>query len=283
MKKRRFLVVFPLLFLSLSGAIVTLIARRWTQAVERGAAEVADRKSRHRILPHIESNKGAAAPGEWGVHVRPSPLEESEEPSDPFGLRNPHPARLAGLGWTTGLTWKVETYYRNLQHSVRASWSSTPIVWRFTVRGIERLDGRDVWVVDVEPTDQSGMPFNPGGTVYVAPDDHTVIALRDRVQENGLIRERYMKVEEGGSAFTSLLPIDLPPPGLEGSKGASSVGALPPNPFRPDPKVEPPRMSGTALDVEFEVDGERIRQRWDAAIGHWPVYSATPSRVSYLR
>lgn len=217
--------------------------------------------------PHLEDSEDDAAPS----------------PPDPFEIRDARIVRLDPIVWSAGQTWKVETHYLKMESGRKVHWAPEPIFWRFTVRGIEKFDGRDVWVVDIEPTDVSRMPFDPGGTVYISLDDYAIIALHDRVQENGAIRERTLRLDDGNSAFTSLLPVDLPPPGTEGEQGSGRVGAMAPNPFRPDPKVEPPALAGDATDVTFEVDGETIRQRWDSTVPYWPVYSRTPSKVSYLR
>jgi hypothetical protein len=189
---------------------------------------------------------------------------------------------MGALAWIPGRTWKVETWYRRMDGG--DGWSKTPILWSFTVRGRETLDGRDVWVLDVEPVSTEGMPYNPGGAVYVAADDQSVVAVRDRVMEAGEIRERFLKYDDAeGSAASSLLPVDLPAPGMAASERTTAEAMLPPDPFRPDPKAAAPRSSGRVVDVSFEAEGVTIRQRWDVENSVWPLHSRTPSRVSYLR
>lgn len=192
--------------------------------------------------------------------------------------------KTASLGWTTGKSWRVATWYFSEQNGSGGRWSSKPIEWLFTVEGTEKIDGRDVWVVDVEPVDATDMPFNPGGKIYVAVDDHSIVAVRDRVQERGLVRERYLRYDDpANAAASSLFPVELPAPGTAARERAD-VSAVPPaDPFRPDPKMEPSKTGGTVIDVEFEADGVTIRQRWDTACPWWPAYSRTPTTVSVLK
>ena len=276
-----------LLFLFLPGFVGTIVVGRWWL---RGSADKIRliKREAGRQPASRPTNPSQVAPDIRGEEASaPRSFEEAlsydqEDPDSPW-LRGPHPVRIAAVAWNAGLTWKVETFYLQMEHGPGETWSSS-ILWQFTVRGRQRHAERDVWVVDVEPTDLSDMPFNPGGQVYVAVDDQSILAVRDRIQENGMIRDRFIELGAGdSSAISSLLPVDLPAPGTEGLAGKSWVGAHPPNPFRPDPNVELPRTSGTAVDVEFEAGGERIRQRWDAANGIWPLYSSNPSRVSFLR
>ncbi len=201
-----------------------------------------------------------------------------------YGTEGTTPVTLADLGWYASQSWTVEVWTYRMADGDRGAWDETPTMWKFQVRGRETLDGRDVWALDVEPADLTGMPFNPGGAVYVALDDHSLVALRDRVQENGEVHERFIKLDDGEcSALSSLLPVELPPAGIEGRKRQTTLGVLPPSALRPDPKVEAPRSSGTVIDLEFEADGSTVRQRWDAESPFWPLYSRTPSRVSILR
>lgn len=192
--------------------------------------------------------------------------------------------KTGALAWTPGKQWRVATWYFSEQNGSGGRWSTKPIEWRFTVEGTETLDGRDVWVVAVDPVDTTGMPYNPGGKIYVAVDDHSIVAVRDRVQERGLVRERYLRYDDpANAAASSLFPVEIPGPGVDARERAD-VSAVPPaDPFRPDPKMEAPKTSGTVIDVEFEADGVTIRQRWDTACPWWPAYSRTSTTVSILK
>lgn len=201
-----------------------------------------------------------------------------------YGTEGTSPTKLADFGWYASQSWTVEVWSYRMADGDRGAWSDAPTMWRLQVRGRETLDGRDVWALDVQPVDLTGLPFNPGGTVYVAVDDHSLVALRDRVQENGEVHERFLKLDDGeGSALSSLLPVELPPAGIEGRERKTTLGVLRPSALRPDPKLVAPRSSGTVVDLEFEADGSTVRQRWDAESPWWPLYSRTPSRVCVLR
>lgn len=201
-----------------------------------------------------------------------------------FGTRGTKAVKFGALAWSPGMKWKVETFYRLAQHGINDLWANKSILWNYEVVRTEKLDGRDVWVVSVQPDSLAGMPYNPGGTVYIDMNDHTVYAVRDRVQERGSVRERYLKFEDGDGAPSILFPTEVPPPGTEGRERTSHSGTPAPDPFNPDPKSAPPaKSSGTVVDVTYEVDGVTLRQRWDSAVPYWPLYSSTPTSVSYLR
>jgi len=200
-----------------------------------------------------------------------------------YGMHGARSVKFGSLAWTPGLKWKVETHYRTMQNGAGDGWGQKPILWQFEVKATEKMDGRDVWVVSIEPSDLAGLPYNPGGTAYIAMDDHSVVAVRDRVQERGSVRERFLKFDDEDGAPSVLFPVDMPPPGTAGRERASASGTPPANPFRRDPTATPPKSSGTVVDVEFEKEGGTLRQRWDSTVPYWPLYSATPSRVSYLR
>ncbi len=201
-----------------------------------------------------------------------------------FGTQGTTPETLADLGWYPALTWTVDVWTCRMQDGDRAEWEEKPTSWRFKVEAREYLEGRDVWVLAAEPADLTGLPYNPGGKLYVAVDDHSIVALRDRIQENGEVHDRFMTLEEGEtSAVSTLLPVELPPAGIEGRGRETKSGLLPPNPLHPDPKFDAPKASGKVVDVEFEADGVTVRQRWDAESPYWPLFSRTPSRVTVLR
>lgn len=223
-----------------------------------------------------------AAPAAGGP--TPEQIAAENELLASFGTQGTTPETLPGLGWYPALTWTVDVWTCRMQDGDRAAWEETPTSWRFKVEGIEVLEGRNVWVLAAEPADLTGLPYNPGGKVYVAIDDHSVVALRDRIQENGEIRDRFMTLEEGEtSAVSTLLPVEMPPAGIEGRGRETKSGVLPPNPLHPDPKFDAPQSSGKVVDVEFEADGVSVKQRWDAASPYWPLFSRTPSRVTVLR
>lgn len=214
----------------------------------------------------------------------PEQIASENELLASFGTQGTTPETLGDLGWYPALTWTVDVWTCRMQDGDRAAWEEQPTSWRFKVEGIEVMEGRNVWVLAAEPADLAGLPYNPGGKVYVAIDDHSVVALRDRIQENGEIRDRFMTLDDGEtSAVSTLLPVEMPPAGIEGRGRETTSGVLPPNPLHPDPKFDAPRASGKVVDVEFEADGVTVKQRWDAASPFWPLYSRTPSRVTVLR
>jgi hypothetical protein len=284
-----------LAFLLVPGIVVTSVAVRKRFQDEAGQ-EGSGRHARKIVKPVLPREDLAL---EEARNIGPDEIlraensiaqqstEEADEDMGELAIFNKVGAKKATFGalsWTAGQSWQVETYYKALNNSENATWAKKPIVWQFTVRGTETIDGREVWILDLEPTDTSDMPYNPGGSVYVAIDDQSILAVRDRIQENGLVRDRFFKLEDGeSSALTSFLPVDLPPVGTEGVESKSSSGMPAPNAMKPDPKVITTPTSGTVVDVEFEAEGETITQRWDKANGYWPVYSSTPSRVSYLK
>jgi hypothetical protein len=182
--------------------------------------------------------------------------------------------RFGALDWKAGTTWTVESHYRQMQAD--GDWSDV-ILWKYRVRGIEKFDGVDAFVVDVEP--QGDLPYNPGGTMYVAAADHAVLAVRDRLLERGQIRERLVRFDD--AAVSVLFPTELPPRDAE-ARERSGATPLPTSPFARGPKVETP-AAAHALDVSFEAGGTTIRQRWDAANRVWPLVSSSPARISYLK
>lgn len=227
-----------------------------------------------------------AAPAAVAPPAGPTPeqIAAENELLASFGTQGTTPETLPELGWYPALTWIVEVWTYRMQDGDGGSWEERPTSWRFKVEGREFLEGRDVWVLAAEPADLEGLPYNPGGKVYVAVDDHSIVALRDRVQENGAIRDRFMTMDEGDtSAVSTLLPIELPPAGMEGRARETKTGVLPPNPLHPDPKFDAPKASGKVVDVEFEADGVKVKQRWDAESPYWPLFTRTPSRVTVLR
>lgn len=227
----------------------------------------------------VEAPKAAAPEG-----PTPERIAAENELLASYGTQGTTPERLGELGWYPALSWTVEVWTYRMQDGDRGMWDEKPTPWRFKVEGLEVLGGRNVWALSAEPADLTGLPYNPGGTIYVAADDHAIVALRDRVQEQGEIRERFIVFDDvETSAISTLLPVELPPAGIEGRARDAKTGALPPNPLRPEPKFEAPTTSGRVVDVEFESDGSRVRQRWDAAQPYWPLYSRTPSRISVLR
>ncbi|MBI2900500.1 MAG: hypothetical protein HYY17_09960 [Planctomycetes bacterium] len=247
-------------------------ARPFLAPGEEESDTARSRSEGDRTVAAERSERGTAAAGEIPAELAG------------YGAAGGRPVKFGKLAWTPGMKWKVETHYRLMQHGMDDLWTERPILWNFEVKGTEKLDGRDVFVVDVNPADLAGMPFNPGGTMYVSMEDHTVVAVRDRVQERGLVRERFVRFEEGEEGAPSVLfPVEVPPPGSDGVERSSSTGAPSANPFSKDPKAEAPKSTGTVVDVEYEADGVTIRQRWDSTVPYWPLYSSTPSKVSYLR
>ena len=199
-----------------------------------------------------------------------------------FNFEGTRTVALSPLPWKAGDSWVVETHYLRLQNA-DPTWAS-PVLWRFTVQGREDLAGRTVHVVKVQLVDPSSLSVDPEGTLYIAADDHSVLAIRDRVLEQGVLRERFLKYEEADAgAISTLFPTTLPAPGTEAIERKSSVGICVKDPFQPDPPAEAPKTSGVVIDVEFESNGVTIHQRWDAAEPRWPLYIRTPSTVSYLR
>lgn len=271
------------------------VARKWPagRSKEAGRAAASEAPERQRSFQVTAARSGSAAskPPAVGHPAAAGAGKDKELPSAAdigelaeFGhVREARVIEFGRLDWEAGDRWRVETHYLQMQRVGPEEWSKKPIVWEFVVRGVERLDGRDVWVVDAHPVDLEGMAFDPGGTVYVATEDHTVVAVRDRVQQAGEVRERYLKFEDPEGSAPTLIPIELPAPGVSARELPSSSGVLPPDPFQPDPKVQPPATSGRVIDVEFEAFGVTVRQRWDANNGKWPLYSRSASRVSYLR
>ncbi|GEM_PF-3318154 len=232
--------------------------------------------------PSAVATQPAGAPAVAGP--TPEQIAAENELLASFGTQGTTPETLPGLGWYPAQTWIVDAWTYRMQDGDGGSWDEKPTSWRFKVEGREFLEGRDVWVLAAEPVELKGLPYNPGGKVYVAVDDHSIVALRDRIQENGAVRERFMTLEEGEtSAVSTLLPVEMPPTGIEGRGRETKSGILPPNPLRPDPKFDAPKSSGNVVDVEFEADGVTVKQRWDAASPYWPLYSRTPSRVTVLR
>ena len=282
-----------LLVLLVPGVAGTLIVRERIRK-ERGI--VGDRSNsprpdRRQIRTPAEEEftqeEEARRGGTASSTLVPSELDEPEGDGGELALFSNKGAKATKFGklpWSTGLHWKVETYYRDLQNPEEDGWAPNPILWEFTVRGLERIDGQDVWVVDVQPTDLTDLPFNPGGSVYVSVEDHTLLAVRDRVQEAGMIRDRYFRFEDAeGGAPETLFPVFLPSPEADALEKSSTTAAMAPNPLQPDPKADAPKASGKVTDVEFEVEGMPIRERWDAATPYWPSYMSTPSSVSYLK
>lgn len=281
-----------LLLLLIPGVATVIVVRNNVKRKgieEQNPAHTPRVRQAHPELPEGEDSEIGLKDDE---EVRPQqPTQAEDEPEGDggelavFSTKGTKPVKLGKLPWTAGMTWKVVTYYKNLQHPERAEWAPKPIEWQFTVRGTEKIDGHDVWVLDVQPTDISDMPYNPGGKVYVSMEDHAILAVRDRIQENGAIRDRYMRFDDAGATATSsFLPVDLPEPGTDGLERSASTTAMAPNPFRPDPpNVVPPATSGKVIDVEFEADGDTIRQRWDTANPYWPAYSSSASKASYLK
>ncbi len=282
-----------LLLLLIPGVVVTVVVRknRTRKANEGLSGGHLGKVKQARPLPQSEQDDAeTASKDEEALRSSQNPQTSDEPEGDGgelavFSTKGTKPVKFGKLPWSPGMTWKVDTYYKNLQHPEHAEWAPKPIEWKFTVRGSEKIDGHDVWVLDVEPTDLTDMPFNPGGSVYVSMEDNAILAVRDRIQENGAVRDRYIRFDDAeGTATSSFLPVDLPEPGTDGLERSATTAAMAPNPFQPDPaNVAPPKTSGKVIDVEFEADGDTIRQRWDTANPYWPAYSGTPSKVSYLK
>lgn len=232
--------------------------------------------------PHAA--EGAAPAGAAADAPTPGPIAAENDLLASYGTQGTTPERLPPPGWYPAQTWTVEVWTFRMQDGDRGMWDERPTLWRFTVEGLDSIDGRNAWVIAAEPADLTGLPYNPGGKVYVSVEDHAILALRDRVQEQGEIHERFITFDDPEtSAISTLLPVELPPAGYEGRARETTVGVLPPNPLRPEPAFEVPRASGKVIDVDFESDGVRVRQRWDAASPYWPLYSRTSSRVCVLR
>ncbi len=189
------------------------------------------------------------------------------------------------LSWKSGLAWKVESYYLRMDQPGEPSWTEKPIVWDFEVLGTEKIGDEEVYVVEVSPEDLTGMPYNPGGKVYISTENHTVVALKDRILEAGVVKDRFLSFSDPGSgALSTLIPLELPPPGAEGhtSIDLGSFGLNTPGPSAP--KGSDKVASGSdVVEVAFESNGVTIHQGWDSSTSVWPVYSSTPYRVSYLR
>jgi hypothetical protein len=181
--------------------------------------------------------------------------------------------KFGALDWKPGQTWTVESRYLQMQNG-RSDWSLV-IAWKYSVRGVEKVDGVEAFVVDVDPL--TAMPYNAGGAMYIATADHSVVAVRDRVLERGQIRERVVRFDD--AAVSVLFPTELPSRDADVRERSGAV-PMPANPF--GPKLDVP-AAATVVDVAFESNGTTIRQRWDAANRLWPLVSTTPSRISVLK
>ena len=141
-----------LLLLLIPGAVGTVIVRRAIrgkssdEAAHGGAAARRDRRQLRNATTPESEEAGTPASDEALVSAK-EPVQEADEPEGDggelavFSKKGTKPVKFGKLPWTPGLAWKVETYYKNLQHPERAEWSPKPIVWQFTVRGAEKLDG----------------------------------------------------------------------------------------------------------------------------------------------
>ena len=193
--------------------------------------------------------------------------------------------KVRKLSWKAGLSWQVETYYLRMDRPGEPSWTKKPIVWDFEVLGTEKLGEEEVYVVEIYPEDLTGMPYNPGGKVYISTKTNSVVALKDRVLEAGIVKDRFLSFSDPGSGVIStLLPLELPPTTAKGntvhelgSYGLENPGAALP---KGSDKVS---SGGDMMEVAFKSNGVTVLQRWDTAKPVWPVYSSTPYRVSYLR
>ncbi len=193
--------------------------------------------------------------------------------------------KVEKLSWKTGTAWQVESYYLRMDHPGKPTWTEKPIVWEFEVLGTETLGDEKVYVVEVYPEDLTGMPYNPGGKVYISTEKHTVVALKDRVLKAGVVEDRFVSFPDSGpGALSTLIPLELPPPTAKGSTW-NDLGAFAlEGPAPAAPKGSAKVSSGSdMMEVAFKSNGVTILQRWDSSHPDWPVFSSTPYRVSYLR
>jgi len=203
------------------------------------------------------------------------PQSEARVPAELASYSRTSGKRTAfgALAWAPGAAWTVESRYLQMQNG-RSDWSLV-IAWKYAVRGVEKIEGVEAYVVDVEPL--TAMPYNAGGAMYISTADHSVVAVRDRVLERGRVRERTVRFDD--AAVSVLFPTELPSRDAEARERAGAV-PMPANPF--GPKLDVP-AAATVVDVAFESNGTTIRQRWDAANRLWPLVSTTPSRISVLK
>jgi len=201
-----------------------------------------------------------------------------------YSTRHKTNTRFGSLPWKPGMKWLVETHYLEMQHGTKPTWMSRPIVWEYHVRAKELLDGEDVYVVEVRAQNKSDYPYDPGGTIFISVQHHAIRLVHDRVMEQGEVRERSMRFEGNtNGSYATLFPTELPSPRRNVRKRKSHKGSLLPSPLESQPAATASLSSGIVIDVSFEVNGTRVRQRWDAANKIWPLTSRTASRMSFWR
>ncbi len=293
MKRRTFYLSLLTLFLLMGGGVGLWYEFQKSRENENHA---------ERYFAASRNSDTESQPKRWSVE-EDEPIAEEELVVDPVVVAETKPfvelpeeltifdrtvlekRKLQKLSWKPGLSWKVESYYLRMDRPGEPSWTEKPIVWEFEVLGTEKLGEEEVYVVEIYPEDLTGMPYNPGGKVYISTKTNSVVALKDRVLEAGVVKDRFLSFSDPGSGVLStLLPLELPPTTAKGNTvhELGSFGLGTPGPALPK-GTEKPSTGTDMMEVAFKSNGVTVLQRWDATKPVWPVYSSTPYRVSYLR
>lgn len=216
--------------------------------------------------------------------------------------------------WKTGDSWVVETETRRIQ--VRESDPARKparIRWRFHVRGVEPIAGRDCYRIDIECLAKGRL--QPATVIWCDKQTLFLQQFQTQLATNGryrVIRESY-SVPKGVSAPVvpplTALPIALPAFLSQGSKGigsftytsqAKSAGSKAPGLLRFAHTVQqdqsrPSRrcLDGAKLGLSKSLDGadltevklrsstEKIVQLWKKG-SPWPVYTDNGCTQAWL-
>lgn len=219
--------------------------------------------------------------------------------------------------WHVGDVWVVETRTRRLQVGAQPGTAieSRPVTWQFAVRGVERINGRDCFQVEI--TGVSGADRSqPQATLWIDAQAMALRQFQTQVRVAGTVRTLTESYAFPGEQPTPVLgpltalPIDLPLlsgghakgsqaftyEATAGPSGSKAVGEPTfaydvTQEFNEQPSAETRALLDSdfakslaarpLLEVRLKTVDRQVRQLWQPGLP-WPVYSENGTTVARL-
>ena len=134
------------------------------------------------------------------------------------------PGGLARPAWKTGDTWQIDTVTEKLQSSEPVAAADGPrIRWKFTIAGVEKIEGHACWRIDVECLAKGGL--QPATSIWVDEETYFLRQFQTQVPVAGALRTVRESYEPGATGASPVMPpINVLPVSLPAFIAASPKG-----------------------------------------------------------